>query len=293
MMRRWLERGLIGFSWGCGALLFCALVGLVGFLFYRGGATLGLKLIFADTAPLDALLLRRQVFDGLFPAIVGTLLLIVIAISVALPVGIAAGIYMAEYAGGRVKLLLSVLFDVLAGLPSVVVGLSGFTLTIFLHQKFGARIAPCLLVAGLSLGFLLLPYLIRSTQMALESLPALLRQTAPALGASKLQNIFWVLLPASVKAISGGVILAIGRAAEDTAVIMLTGVVALAGVPRSLFDQFEALPFYIYYIASQYTDQQELATGFGAAIILLLLCSSLFVLAYVIQRQIADRLFFR
>ena len=87
-----------------------------------------------------------------------------------------------------------------------------------------------------------------------------------------------------------GVILALGRAAEDTAVIMLTGVVATAGIPSSLLAKYEALPFYIYYISSQYTDQEELMTGFGAAIILLLVCSMLFITAHLLKNALLRRL---
>jgi phosphate transport system permease protein len=90
-----------------------------------------------------------------------------------------------------------------------------------------------------------------------------------------------------------GVILAIGRCAEDTAVIMLTGVVASAGVPRSILSHYEALPFYIYYISSQYADQHELAMGYGASIMLLLLCLFLFGLAYLIKKGVTYQAFFR
>ena len=139
------------------------------------------------------------------------------------------------------------------------------------------------MIAALSLSFLVLPYLIRSTQTALESLPRHIRIIAPALGASRLQNILRVLIPGALNGIVSGVILSIGRCAEDTAVIMLTGAVAMAGVPRSLLAKFEALPFYIYYISSQYMDQHELLKGYGAAIILLVLCTVLFALSLVIR----------
>jgi phosphate transport system permease protein len=104
------------------------------------------------------------------------------------------------------------------------------------------------------------------------------------LGATKLQNIFLVMIPKSLSGIMSGIILAIGRCAEDTAVIMLTGAVASAGLPRSLFSQYEALPFYIYYISSQYADPEELMQGYGASIILLLLCACLFLTAYGIRK---------
>ena len=84
--------------------------------------------------------------------------------------------------------------------------------------------------------------------------------------------------------------LAIGRAAEDTAVIMLTGAVASAGMVRSLFEQYEALPFFIYYISSQYTDAAELQSGFGAAILLLALCGMLFLAAFLLERLVGRSL---
>lgn len=285
-MRRCVERCITPFSWCCTAICFLALASILAYLLWKGVPVLGWELIFADTPPLDALLLKRQVFDGLFPAMAGTVALVCISLLVALPVGLAAGIYMAEYAHGLVKSFLSLFFDILAGLPSVVIGLAGFSLSIALHRLFPHKFGPCLLLSGLCLGLLVLPYLIRSTQSALEAVPSALRLTAPSLGATKLQNLSRVLLPFCTRDLLGGVILALGRTAEDTAVIMLTGVVASAGVPRSVLEQFEALPFYIYYISSQYTDTQELERGFGAAVILLALCVVLFCCAFFVQRRV-------
>ena len=266
---------------------------IVGYLLIRGFGTLNPALIFGDTKPMDALLLKKQVFDGLFPAIIGTLLLVVLSVVWAIPVGLAGGIYLAEYAGKRVKRTLNLFFDILAGVPSIVVGLFGFSVAIFLHKHFSDNVYPCLLISSLSLALLVLPYIVRTTQVSLENLSAETRFTAPALGATKLQNIFYVLIPKSLSGIVSGVILAIGRCAEDTAVIMLTGVVATAGVPKSIFSNYEALPFYIYYISAQYADTQELLTGYGAAIILLALCAILFSCAFVIRKQLAYYAFYR
>lgn len=289
-MKNLAEKTVIAASWTSVLLLAAAVLYIVGYLLYRGGAGLNISLIFGSCLPREVLLEGRPVFDGIYPAIAGTLLLVIAALLFALPIGVAAGIYMAEYAGAATKAGLGLLFDVLASLPSIVIGLAGFSLTIILHRIFPNELGPCLLISALSLGFLILPYLIRTTQLALESAPLELRNTALALGATKNQNIFKVLLPNRLGDILGGVVLAIGRAAEDTAVIMLTGVVASAGLPSSVFDQFEALPFYIYYISSQYTDAKELQMGFGAAIILLMLCSLLFVVAFIAQRTISWKL---
>lgn len=287
-----MEKLIIGYCGLCAAIISATVILLIGYLIAKGFRVVDLTLIFGGTDPLDALLLKRQVFDGLFPAIAGTMILIVLAVSLAVPVGVAAGIYMAEYCRGRLKRIFSLMFDILAGIPSIVVGLFGFSISIFLHKYVSAGIYPCLLISALALAFLVLPYLIRATQVSLESLPATIRLTGPALGATKLQNIFYILIPRSLPGIASGVILAIGRCAEDTAVIMMTGVVATAGVPKSLFSNYEALPFYIYYISSQYADQQELLKGYGAALILLAICSVLFMTAYWIRNRLSEKAFY-
>ncbi|WP_300459191.1 ABC transporter permease subunit [Desulfobacula sp.] len=286
MTNAFWDKLLALFSWACALLLVGAVSVIIGFLVVKGYQTIHLELIFSTTRPLDALLFKQQVFDGLFPAMVGTLFLVVLSMGFALPVGLASGIFLAEYAPPRVKWIFSLLFDVLAGIPSIVVGLFGFSITIFLHHSFSDRIFPCLLISSLSLSFLVLPYIIRTTQISLESLPLQVRLTAPCLGATKLENIFLVLLPSSLSGIVSGIVLAIGRCAEDTAVIMLTGAVATAGVPRSIFSSFEALPFYVYYMASEYADPLELTKGYGAALILLILCAGLFVVAYAIKTRL-------
>lgn len=292
-MGKLFEKSVAVLSWLAGILLITSLLLLIAYLVYKGGNSLRLSLIFGDTAPLDALMLKRQVFDGLLPAIGGTLLLIIGSMLIAIPVGVAGGIYMAEYCRGIMKSLLNLAFDILAGVPSIIIGLAGLLLTIFLNRHFQGQISTCLLISCLSLASLVLPYIIRTTQTALETVDPVIRKTAPVLGASRLQNITMVLLPNSISDIISGVILATGRCAEDTAVIMLTGAVATAGLPRSVFDQYEALPFYIYYISSQYTGPDELAQGFGAAIILLIICTGLLASTLWIQRRLSIILLYR
>lgn len=292
-MRRATDLSITCLSWVSVIVVVGATSAVIAYLFIKGGSSLSLRLIFGDTPPFDALLLRRQVFDGLFPAMAGTFALVILSVTWAIPVGVFTGIYLAEYASPRVKALLNFLFDILAGIPSIVIGLFGFSLAVFLHKNYSTRIQPCLLISSVALAFLVLPYLIRTTQTALESIPAGMRLSALALGATKLQNITHVLIPQSFSGIMSGVILAIGRCAEDTAVIMLTGVVASAGVPKSLLSNYEALPFFIYYISSQYRSPEELSMGYGAAIILLALCVVLFSLAFFIKKRLIDTVLFK
>ncbi len=292
-MNRLMDKPTIIFCWVSTGLILGAVSMILGYLLVRGLSTVNLGLIFGETAPLDALLLKKPVFDSLFPAILGTLMLVVLSVSMAIPIGLSTGIYLAEYACSNTKRIFNLFFDVLAGIPSIVVGLFGFSLSVFLHKHYSRNIQPCLLISGLSLAFLVLPYIIRTTQVTLEGLPFTTRITGLALGATKLQNIFFILIPRSHQGIVSGVILAIGRCAEDTAVIMLTGVVAMAGIPKSLLAKYEALPFYIYYISSQYRDTRELMMGYGASIILLILCIILFSIAFILKRRLAYMALYR
>lgn len=289
-MNRIMERGLVLFCWIFGLLPLLILLTVIVYLLIRGGNALGLELIFGKVPVLDALFGHRQVFDGLLPALTGTGLLVILSLVLAIIPGICGGIYLAEYSSPGEGRMLGLLFDIIAGLPSIVIGLAGFALTIILHRHYPGRFGPCLLLSAMALAFLIVPYLVRTTEASLRSIPLDLRLTGPALGASKLQNIVFVLLPARMNDLIGGIILAIGRAAEDTAVIMLTGAVASAGMVRSVLEQYEALPFYIYYISSQYSDAAELQSGFGAAILLFALCGLLFLLAILLEHGFSRRL---
>lgn len=287
MIRKLLEKALLPYAIACVALLLGTVGSILVFLIVNGAGRMGLDLIFGSTPPMDALLLRADVFDGIFPAIAGTLLLILFSVALAVPIGVAAGIFMAQYCTYRpLQNSMNLLLDILAGIPSIIVGLFGFSVAIFLHRLFEGSIAPCLLISALSLCLLVLPYIIRTTQTGIENVPVITKQTAIALGATRLQNIIYVLLPRSFSSIMNGVILAVGRCAEDTAVILLTGVVAMAGVPFSVFMPYEALPFYIYYMSAQYSTPNELANAYGAALTLLIICTVLFLISIVIERRL-------
>ena len=146
-----------------------------------------------------------------------------------------------------------------------------------------------MLLAASCLALLVLPVIIVTTREALESVPFDLRITASSLGISKIQCIRYLLLPTVSRGILSGVVLAIGRCAEDTAVIMLTGAVANSGLPAGLGGKFEALPFSIYITAAEYQSDLELARGFGNALVLL--CFSTFILfcATLIEKSYKNR----
>lgn len=292
MKRAW-ERAV---GWGCwlsGLWVFGGASVVVGFVAWHGAPHISLSRLFGEVSPWDAISGTAPVFHGLWPAVAGTLALVCGTVALAAPLGLATGIYLAEFAPGRLKELLTVFFDVLAGVPSVVVGLFGFSMSLLLHKAVSPRLGPCLLVAVFSLNVLVLPYVIRATQSALESVTPQVRLIALSLGADRVQNLAWVSIPHSLRGIASGLLLAIGRCAEDTAVILLTGVVVSAGVPRSVLDPFEALPFYIYYVSTQYASREELDRGFAAAMILLGTSVTMFALAYVVRRAVGHWALYR
>ncbi|HJD96409.1 PstA family ABC transporter permease [Mailhella massiliensis] len=258
---------------------------LMGYLLWRGLPSLGPELLFGHTKPLDAVLGRAPVWDGLWPACVGTFYLVLLTMALAVFPGVGCGMYLAEAATEKQKRVIGSAVDMLAGMPSIVMGLFGFMLILFLRRTFlpGANIS--LLLAAGCLALLVLPVLTASTREAMAAVPASLRLAAAASGLSRTQAMFHLCLPAAAKGILGGVVLAVGRAAEDTAVILFTGVVANAGMPAGLFGKFEALSFDIYYISSQYQDQEELLRGFGAAALLLCVSCLLLLAARALEHS--------
>ena len=258
------------------ALTLTAIGGLVIFLLSQSLPVFDMQLFFGDTPILAAIMGRAPVWDGIFAACAGTVILVALAVIMAIPAGIGAGVALSQYLHGRLGKMLRFSANILAGVPSIVMGLFGFSLIIFLRHTVAPEANTGLLLSAFCLALLILPYTINATAQSLETLPEELRLLGPSLGMTGLQSLRRILLPAASRGILGGVVLSMGRAAEDTAVILLTGVVAQGGLPRGLLDKFEALPFTIYYLAAQYQSADDLRKGFGAALTLLALTMFLY-----------------
>lgn len=283
--KKLIENFIKVFSWISVFLLIINIAILMGFLIIRGIGAVDYKLFFDHVSFFDAITGKRLVFDGIWPACVGTVYLIVLSSFFAIPIGVGSGIYLSEYAPYKIKNLIGLAVDFLAGIPSIVMGLFGFMMILFLKNTFLPNANTSLLVSAICIGLLILPYIIKTTQSAFNNIPQDIRVSGYSLGLSKLQNLFYILLPYSIKGIMSGIILAVGRAAEDTAVILLTGVVANANIPRSITDSFEALPFNIYYLAAEFRTTEQLNQAFGSALVLLTITSGLFIFAYFIYRK--------
>ncbi|MFH1761741.1 MAG: phosphate ABC transporter permease PstA [bacterium] len=206
---------------------------------------------------------------GIFPAILGTFLLSLLSMTMAVPLGVGAAIYMIEYAGDtRATRVIRVATNNLAGVPSVVFGLFGLALFVKL-MSMGASI----LAGSLTLMLMALPVVIRATEEALKTVPDELRQGSLALGATKFQTITRVVLPASIPGIITGVVICLGRVAGETAPILFTcAAYFLPRLPSSIFDQVMALPYHLYFVATEGTHiEKTRPLAFGTALVLLLL----------------------
>ena len=288
-MRPTPERAFASLAW-CASLGVVLGIGvLLAILAWRGASTLGAELLFGEADPWSVLTGRARTFDGIWPAVLGTTTLVFLASVLAIPLGIASGVWACAYAPPRLRRGFNLAIDTLAGVPSIVMGLFGFAFILLLRRKLAPDASTGLWLSALCLALLVAPYVVRTTQNALLALPEELRLLGPSLGLSREQNLRTILLPSAGRGILSGVMLAIGRAAEDTAVIMLTGAVYNAGIPRGLAEKYEALPFRIYVIGAEYRNHAELAQGFGCALVLLVLTASFLFLSAHLHRSMERR----
>lgn len=178
------------FRWAlrtCALLLILGTGTLLAFLLFKGLPTLGARLFFGDVPALDALLGRQAVWDGLWPACAGTACLVGLTVLLAVFPGVGCGLYLAEFAPKRQAARIRLAMDVLAGTPSIVMGLFGFTLILFLRKTFQTEANTSLFLAAACLALLVLPVLVTTTCEALEAVPKSLRTTATALGFTRRQ----------------------------------------------------------------------------------------------------------
>lgn len=223
---------------------------------------------------------------GILPAIIGTFYLTLGTAIVSVPIGVAAGIYIAEYAPeNRLTRMIRIAIINLAGIPSVVYGLFGLGLFV-LFMNFGTSI----LASSLTLGIMTLPVIISTTEEALRSVPYSFRAVSISLGATRWQTIWRIVLPQSLPGILTGVILGLERAAGETAPILFTGVAFfLPRLPESAFDATMALPYHIFVISTS-VPGMPVEIQYGTVLVLLVFVLTMNLIAtYIRQRARARR----
>jgi phosphate transport system permease protein len=203
---------------------------------------------------------------GIFPAILGTFLVSLITVVFAVPLGMFAAIYLHEYARpGRTTRMIRLAIRNLSGVPSIVYGLFGVVLFVQMMH-----LGTSILSAGLTLGLLTLPWTITACEEALKTVPKAYREGALALGATKWHAIRTNVLPYAIPGMLTGVILGLARAAGETAPILFTGAAFfLPHLPKSIFDQFMALPYHLYILSTQHHAIDKVRPiAYGTALVL-------------------------
>lgn len=250
------------------------IVGTVLFILYQGGSAVSWE--FLTGFPHDGM---RQ--GGILPAIIGTLYLTIGTAVFSVPLGIAAAIYLSEYAKDtKLTRLIRLAIINLAGIPSVVYGLFGLGMFV-LFLQFGTSI----LAASLTLSIMTLPVIISTAEEALRSVPQSFRTVSISLGATRWQTIRKIVIKEALPGILTGVILGLERAAGETAPILFTGAAFfLPRLPQSPFDATMALPYHLFVISTQ-VPEMPIQIQYGTALVLLVFVLTMNVIATVIRSR--------
>ena len=239
-------------------LLIAPVLLILGTLIVKGGSVISIDFLF--TSPTDGM-----TAGGIFPALLGTVWLVAVALLISVPLGIAAAIYLSEYAGENwFTRIINLAIINLAGVPSIVHALFGVGAFV-LFFKFGTSI----LAASLTLAIMTLPVVIVATRESLQAVPFAFREACWNMGATRWQTIRRVVLPNAVSGILTGVILEVSRTAGETAPIMFTGAVFFTPfLPQGIFDQTMAMSLHLFVVSTQVPGVPE-NLPYGVALVLI------------------------
>lgn len=255
--RKWerLFRVLFGFMTGT---LVLPVVIILAMLIYKGGPIISFEFLFANPT-------NGMTAGGIFPALLGTVWLVLVALLASVPLGVAAAIYLSEYASDNLfTRAINLAIINLAGVPSIVHALFGVGAFVIFF-KFGTSI----LAASLTLAIMTLPVVIVATRESLQAVPHAFREACWNMGATRWQTIRRVVLPNAVTGILTGVILEVSRTAGETAPIMFTGAAFfLPFLPQSVLDQTMALSLHLFVVSTQVPDMPE-QLPYGVALVLI------------------------
>ncbi|MDX2033269.1 MAG: phosphate ABC transporter permease PstA [Blastocatellia bacterium] len=252
------------FALGAMALLLILPLGLiVGYLFYKAFPILSFDFLFEVPT-------RGMRAGGIWPALLGTIYLVLLSLAMATPIGVLAAVYLNEYAQeGWMTRIVHLAVVNLAGVPSIVHALFGLGAFVVF-----AGVGRSILAASLTLAIMTLPVIIASTKEALSAVPRTFREACWNVGATRWQTIRHIVLPNSISGILTGVILQVSRTAGETAPVMFTGAVFYKAIEKGdllaygLFDQCMALSMHLFTLSTQVPDVPE-ALPYGTAVVLL------------------------
>jgi phosphate transport system permease protein len=236
---------------------------ILGYLIWHGGASLNWNFFTQLPKPVG------ETGGGMANAIVGSLKLLLLAALIGLPVGLMAGVYLAEFGGQTFSFVIRYTTDLLNGVPSIVIGIFAYSLVVLPVKHFST------LAGGFALGMMVIPITVRSTEEFLRAIPGTLREGAMALGASKWKTIATVVLPAASGGILTGMLLALARVAGETAPLLFTAFSNRYWSP-GWSQPIASLPVMIYtYAIAPYDDWHRQAWAAGLVLLGLVLIANL------------------
>lgn len=257
------SKGFFGLIRFVAALTLGILILILGYILIKGIPNISLE--FLTESPKS---MGRE--GGIFPIIVGTIYVTIVSIIIATPIGVAAATYFSEYAKkGRLINIIRFFTEVLAGIPSIIFGLFGFSFfVVFLGMGWSV------LSGGLTLSMMILPTIIRSTEESLKTVPMAYREGSLSLGATKWQTVVKVVLPCCKSGVLTGLILGIGRAIGETAAVMMT-VGGSMMMPTSIFDSTRTMALHLYMLASEGLSEEKTYATAALLIVIVLIINSL------------------
>ncbi|AYV72178.1 phosphate ABC transporter permease PstA [Bacillus sp. PK3-056] len=260
-MRKMKDNLLRGLLWFSAFLSVAVLVMIVGYIFYKGAHLLSFDFIFGDYSPSGG--------GGIWPMIVTTIYTIVISLLIATPIGILAAVYLQEYAKqGRLVKIIRFATESLTGIPSIIYGLFG---AVFFVTTL--KLGMSILAASLTLTIIVLPVIIRTTEESLKTVPPTYREGSLALGTTRLQTLYKIILPSAMPGILSGIILSIGRIVGESAAIFLTAG-TVAAMPEGLLSSARTLTVHSF-LVTQESGDIELAAAVGIVLIVIILAINL------------------
>jgi phosphate transport system permease protein len=236
---------------GVGALLVC----ILAYILASGAGHFSL-----------GFLLRPAQAGGIFPMILTTLYVVLLSLAIALPVGVMTAVFLNEYAGSPQWIkLLRLAVETLAGIPSILYGLFG----LLLFCRF-FKLGQSVISGALTLSVMLLPVIIRTVEESLKTIPASFREASLSLGATKFQTLTHIVIPEALPGILTAAVLAAGRAAGESAPVLLTVGIA-RNIPKSVFDSGRTLTVHLYYLTKEAVRPDDFGIAFATAAALIML----------------------
>lgn len=229
---------MLGLVWLSAAITFVSLIFLLGYILWQGIPNVSLKLFELEYTTENV---------SMLPALLDTLVMVVLALLLATPLGVFAAVYLVEYAkrGNKLIDVVRVTADTLSGIPSIVYGLFGMLFFVtYLHMGYSLLAGSC------TVAIMILPLIMRTTEEALKAVPDSYREGSYGLGAGKLRTVFSVVLPSAIPGILAGVILGIGRIVGETAALIYTSG-TVAALPTNVMSSGRTLAVHMYVLASE------------------------------------------